>query len=214
MYMLKDKWQRINDWISKQAMPVRAEISKLAYQLADSVKLPEPEATERGHKLGEFIEIAQRLTFDKFDFEGPLMHVGSKINYEDAEAEAKAAKFRTFLREKLHGSKEVLGVDLFDGENVDIVADLCEKDLFVGDFHQHKGQFKTVLCWALLEHVQNPFVVASNIEKFLAPGGKVFLLGPGYGAIIPIQTTIGELAFRGCRRCSLTLSGTTGGTPA
>lgn len=197
MYMLKDKWQRINAWISKQAMPVRAEISKLAYQLADSVKLPEPEATERGHKLGEFIEIDQRLTFDKFDFEGPLMHVGSKINYEDAEAEAKAAKFRTFLREKLHGSKEVLGVDLFDGENVDIVADLCEKDLFVGDFHQHKGQFKTVLCWALLEHVQNPFVVASNIEKFLAPGGKVFFVGPWVWGYHPYPDDYWRISFSG-----------------
>ncbi len=169
------------------------------YQLADSVKPAEPPATARGRKFGEFIEIDQRITFDKFDFEGPLMHVGAKINYEDEKAAAAAEKFRAFLHEKLHSSKEVVGVDLFDGKNVDIVADLCQEDLFTGDLSQHEGKFKTVLCWALLEHVQNPFIVASNIEKFLAPGGKVFFVGPWVWGYHPYPDDYWRISFSGLK---------------
>lgn len=34
-------------------------------------------------KFGSLCEISQTLAFDKYEFEDPLLHVGSKINYDD-----------------------------------------------------------------------------------------------------------------------------------
>lgn len=148
-------------------------------------------------KFGAFTEANQVLTFDKFDFSGPLMHVGSKINYEDEKARKGAENFRNFLNGKLSGNKEVLGLDIFDGHNVDIVADLCEKELFVDDLGKYEGYFSTILCWALLEHVKNPFSVAENITRFLAPGGKIFYVGPWVWGYHPYPDDYWRISFSG-----------------
>lgn len=177
---------------------VKQKTSNLAYQLADYLDTPE-EKKPLNPRLGEFIEASHRLTFDQYEFEGPLMHVGSKINYEDAEAARGAASFRSFLAEKLHGSDEVLGLDIFAGHNVDIVADLCKEDLFEGDLSQYQGYFKTILCWALLEHVENPFQVAQNISKFLAPGGKVYFVGPWVWGYHPYPDDYWRISFSGIK---------------
>ncbi|MEM6449690.1 MAG: methyltransferase domain-containing protein [Cyanobacteria bacterium P01_D01_bin.105] len=208
-------------------MRARNKIAEAAYWIADHVRPAETTAQQRHRRFGDFVELNQNLTFDKFEFEGPLIHVGAKINYEDKKAEVSAKQFRDFLGKKLNGSKEVLGLDISEGQNVDIVADLCEpnlfqssstqfdpiqsnlnqkdldpKDLVLGnispeDLSQYEGYFQTVLCWALLEHVKNPFVVASNIERFLAPGGKLFFVGPWVWGYHPYPEDYWRISFSG-----------------
>lgn len=150
-------------------------------------------------QFGNFIEIDPALAFDRFEFEGPLMHVGSKINYEDEKARNGAKNFRNLLLEKLHGNTEVIGLDVFDGHNVDIVADLCAENLFLGDLGKYQGHFKTIICWALLEHVKNPFSVAENITKFLALGGKVFYVGPWVWGYHPYPDDYWRISFSGLK---------------
>ena len=196
----RDSRKRVKDY----SVQARNNISEAAYWLGDRIRPVEQKPVEvpkieKIQKFGNVIETDQGLTFDQFDFEGPLMHVGSKINYEDQEAKSGADRFRAFLDQKLHGSKEVLGLDIFEGENVDIVADLCKSDLFEGDLSQHENYFKTVLCWALLEHVKDPFAVARNIEKFLAPGGKIFFVGPWVWGYHPYPDDYWRISFSGLK---------------
>lgn len=154
---------------------------------------------EHVSRFGNFIEISQAIAFDKYIFEGPLLHVGSKINYEDEKARQGAESFRNFLNNKLHGDKEIMGLDIFPGHNVDIVADLCKKNLFSDDLGKYQGYFKTIVCWALLEHVQDPFSVADNITNFLAPGGKVFYVGPWVWGYHPYPDDFWRISFSGLK---------------
>lgn len=150
-------------------------------------------------KFGSFIEINQTLAFDKYEFHGPLINVGSKINYEDEKARVGAENFRNFLRKKLHSNKEVLGLDIFDGYNVDIVADLCADDLFSDDLEKYRGYFNTVICWALLEHVKDPFSVASNITDFMAVNGTIFYIGPWVWGYHPYPDDYWRISFSGLK---------------
>ncbi len=150
-------------------------------------------------KFGEFSEMNQKLAFDEFRFEGPLMHVGSKINYEDEKARTGAEHFRQFVKKKLYGKKEIKGLDIFDGHNVDIVADLCADNLFSGDLNKYLEYFKTIICWALLEHVENPFCAAENITRFLVPGGKIFYVGPWVWGYHPYPDDYWRISFSGLK---------------
>lgn len=150
-------------------------------------------------RFGDFFESNQKMAFDFFNFEGPLMHVGSKINYEDEKARQGAEHFRKFVKERLHGEKEIKGLDIFDGHNVDIVADLCANNLFSADLGKYKEYFKTIICWALLEHVQNPFSAAENITHFLAPGGKIFYVGPWVWGFHPYPDDYWRISFSGLK---------------
>jgi SAM-dependent methyltransferase len=76
------------------------------------------------------------------------------------------------------------GIDIAEGPNVDVVADLCDAG-FAEKHPDLVGHFGLVVCGALLEHVKNPFDAASNIAKLLRPGGQLYYLGPwvwGYHA--------------------------------
>jgi SAM-dependent methyltransferase len=68
-----------------------------------------------------------------------------------------------------------LGCDLEPGKGVDLVLDLSK------DFDQiakvlNGRTFGTVLCLSVLEHCPEIFIMCSNIEKLLAPGG-ILLVG-------------------------------------
>jgi SAM-dependent methyltransferase len=111
---------------------------------------------------------------DAHETEGPICHVGSLINNENPTDEQAASFRRNFAHLK---NPEVVGIDLFPGKNVDVTADLCSES-FSTDNPSIVGKFGLVLCWALLEHVQNPFVAAKNISALLRPGGHLYFSGP------------------------------------
>lgn len=136
-------------------------------------------------KYGDTFSTDVMKVFAEGDFCGPFLHVGSKINKEDEKARAAVPRFRGKIAERMKEGKEILGIDMFDGFNVDIVADLTDSNLFEGELEKYRGYFKTVYASAFLEHVSNPFLAAQNMHEFLAPGGKVYYAGPwvwGYHA--------------------------------
>lgn len=150
-------------------------------------------------KFGRVLKKSFNLSFEEASFEGPLLHVGAKINYEDEKAKAGAERLRVFYAENLLANQESYGLDIFAGHNVDIVADLCDEELFFGDLSRYEGYFKTIICWALLEHVQNPFVAAKNIERFMAPGGKLFYAGPWVWGYHPYPDDFWRISFSGLK---------------
>ena len=70
--------------------------------------------------------------------------------------------------------KDVVGVDMFEGEGVDVVCDLeeqwhCEKYL---------GDFSHIECLSVLEHSKRPWLLAKNIEYMLLSRGSLYITVP------------------------------------
>lgn len=125
------------------------------------------------------------------EVDGPTCHVGSLINNPGATEES-ALKWRMNFKDL--ANKEFVGVDLFAGVNVDVVADLCDPEFEDkhGDLVRHFG---LVVCRALLEHVQNPIAAAHNIEKLLRPGGHLYVAGPWVWGYHPYPDDYWRLSF-------------------
>lgn len=65
-----------------------------------------------------------------------------------------------------------LGVDMIDGEGVDVVHDM-EKPL-----PKSLGTFDHVDCVSVMEHCQRPWLMAENIMKAMNPGASLLLSVP------------------------------------
>lgn len=114
-----------------------------------------------------------------FGVQGSVCHVGSLLNgKEDGASERLRGGFAKL------GLKPFIGIDLFPGQNVDVTADLCTKQLY--DEHPElEHSFDLVYCSALLEHVEDPFACARTIRRLIKPGGHLYFAGPwvqGYHA--------------------------------
>ena len=71
----------------------------------------------------------------------------------------------------------IIGVDIQDGENVDVVIDLTVDDL--SPLMPKSGDgFDTIICLSVLEHVPSVWKMAYNLQRLLQPGGSIFLSVP------------------------------------
>lgn len=65
---------------------------------------------------------------------------------------------------------ECIGIDMLDGEGVDVVHDL-QKPLFIEPFDH-------IDCCSVLEHAQKPWLVAENLTAVLREGGSLLVTTP------------------------------------
>jgi hypothetical protein len=91
--------------------------------------------------------------------EGRTLIVGSKL-YGDTK-EDRRKRYRN-----------VLGVDLSEGEGVDRVLDM------EGTIPSDLGSFDHVECMSVLEHSPKPWLIAQNIELVMNAGATLFLTVP------------------------------------
>lgn len=109
---------------------------------------------------------------------GRWCQVGSLLNKADCAPDVLAGKTRRwrqiFQRVDNQG---FVGLDIFPGPNVDVIADLCDPD-FEQNHPDLIEAFGTVVCWAVLEHVKQPHVAAANIARMIRPGGHLYFSGP------------------------------------
>jgi SAM-dependent methyltransferase len=103
------------------------------------------------------LENFERLYVKPVD--GKTLIVGSRV-YRDKED-----------RRKRYA--DVVGMDMQEGEGVDIVQDL-EESLHVGQLRS----FAHVECMSVLEHSRRPWLLAANIERMLRPGGSIYVTVP------------------------------------
>ena len=96
---------------------------------------------------------------------GPFLEIGSK-NYGNTQN----------LRELFPGESYV-GADMSPGENVDCVVDFTADFQRVDAMLGHR-RFGTIFCFSVLEHCEQPFVMAANMTRLLQPGGKIVLSVP------------------------------------
>lgn len=101
-----------------------------------------------------------RGVYDKHRPQGRTLIVGSKL-YEGS-----------VDRRSWYPDREVLGVDLQDGDGVDVVHDMQHR---LSCLH---GTFQHVDCCSVLEHCARPWLVAQNIEWVMEPGASILLSVP------------------------------------
>jgi hypothetical protein len=68
--------------------------------------------------------------------------------------------------------ESAFGVDLFEGEGVDLVHDL-EKPL-----PKNAGTFAHVECCSVLEHVRRPWLLTANVEAVMDEGATILICVP------------------------------------
>ncbi len=67
---------------------------------------------------------------------------------------------------------DVIGVDMLEGEGVDLVLDLEEP------LPEDLGKFSHVECMSVLEHSKRPWLLAANLERLMEPGSTIFVSVP------------------------------------
>jgi SAM-dependent methyltransferase len=129
----------------------------------------------RGVKI---IDCKIRTMLSRHEMRGPWCHVGSLLNKADLSPEVLEVKVKNWRRMFRDLDDQLfVGLDIFPGPNVDIVADLCDPD-FEANHPELIGAFGTVLCRAVLEHVKQPHIAAENINRMIRPGGHLYFAGP------------------------------------
>lgn len=93
--------------------------------------------------------------------EGPVLEVGSK-EY------GSTSSFRDF-----YAGSEYVGVDMSEGQGVDVVVDLARTSSPLPDAH-----FALAICCSVLEHVRQPWRFATNLSRVVRPGGRLYLSVP------------------------------------
>jgi len=96
---------------------------------------------------------------------GPFLEIGSR-DYGSTQD----------LR-SLFPDKEYVGVDLSEGDGVDVALDLTQP-FDVVDGVLGSRRFGTIFSLSVMEHCDNPFLMAENMTRLLKPGGKVVLSVP------------------------------------
>jgi SAM-dependent methyltransferase len=77
----------------------------------------------------------------------------------------------------LYADAEYTGIDINPGPGVDRTLDLTRP--FDEIDHALGGRrFGTIFCLSVLEHCDQPFVMADNMTRLLAPGGQIYLSVP------------------------------------
>lgn len=122
-------------------------------------------------------------------FDGPVLHIGSKASDIDT-----TSRWR-----RVYAGKQVIGIDIEDGQNVDYVFDITKN---ISGLRKKTGikQYETIVAYHLLEHVKNPFETAANIEKLLKPGGRLVISVPWVQAFHAYPDDFWRISFSGLRQ--------------
>jgi len=99
-------------------------------------------------------------------FDGPFLEVGSR-DYGSTED----------LRSLLADGDNYIGVDAVAGPGVDIVVDLTDHAERI-DSQLEGMRFGTIFCLSVLEHCDQPFLMAENLTRLLKPNGKICISAP------------------------------------
>jgi SAM-dependent methyltransferase len=92
---------------------------------------------------------------------GPVLEVGSRET-------GWTSSFRKF-----YSGSEYIGIDLEQGDNVDMIVDLA-----AGTAGLQQGHFDLAICCSVLEHVPRPWVFAEHLTSLVRTGGALYMSVP------------------------------------
>jgi len=112
------------------------------------------------------------LTFglkNKILFKPPILEIGALLT-------------DTYFQEtprSIHAeNEEYVGIDIFPGQGVDHVINLCDENQIPEHWTQNGGYFNTIHCHCVMENVTDIFAMARNIEKITKVGGVLYITVP------------------------------------
>jgi SAM-dependent methyltransferase len=101
-----------------------------------------------------------------------ILQVGSRTLVSDRNER----NWRGLLAKRFDGA-EFIGIDLFEGSNVDKVVDICSPPKALASALGTKA-FDLVICCHVLEHTREPQQAARNIENVLGAKGLAYVATP------------------------------------
>ena len=134
---------------------------------------PEPRGELRvvGTSVGREVELLLDRLAGQVGRRAPrVLQVGSRTLVSDRNER----NWRNLIAQRFGHRARFVGLDLLEGANVDVVADICGSPRTLAA-KLGEGPFDLVICSHVLEHTRHPARAAGNIERLLRPGG----LAPG-----------------------------------
>lgn len=124
-----------------------------------------------------------------------VLQVGSRTLVSDRNV----LNWRSLVGRRFAGKARFIGMDLEEGSNVDRVLDICGS---AASLKAGLGEdaFDLVLCCHVLEHTQDPWRAARNIEALLKPGGHVFVSAAWSQAFHATPDDLWRFSVRGLMR--------------
>ncbi len=100
------------------------------------------------------------------ELRGPFLEIGSR-DYGNTQD----------LRSIFNDKGKYIGLDLSEGKGVDIILDLTQEFEKI-DKALNEERFNTIICLSVLEHCEQPFVMADNLTRLLGKGGHIIISVP------------------------------------
>ena len=102
-----------------------------------------------------------------------VLQVGSRSLVSDRNER----NWRTLVAKRFGERTKFVGIDLFEGSNVDDVLDICSPPKAL-KMKLGEEPFDLVICCHVLEHTRDPLRAARNIESVLRRGGLAYIATP------------------------------------
>jgi len=102
-----------------------------------------------------------------------VLQVGSRSLVSDRNER----NWRTLVAKRFGERTKFVGIDLFEGSNVDDVLDICSPPKALKT-KLGEEPFDLVICCHVLEHTRDPLRAARNIESVLRRGGLAYIATP------------------------------------
>jgi hypothetical protein len=99
-------------------------------------------------------------------FQAPVLEIGALLT---------DSYFQETPRTIHKDVKDYVGIDIFPGNGVDRVLNLCHTEEIPADWKNH---FNTIHCHCVLEHVTDIFTMSRNIDTITKTGGVLYLTVP------------------------------------
>lgn len=102
-----------------------------------------------------------------------VLQIGSRASLADRNER----NWRSLVGKRFGDRASFVGLDLLEGANVDMVADICSP---LRSLRAKLGPepFDLVICCHVLEHTREPARAARNIKGMLRPGGLAYVATP------------------------------------
>ena len=140
----------------------------------DASSAPRSELRVVGTTVAREIELLLDRVAQGTGKRGPrVLQVGSRSLVSDRNER----NWRGLVAKRFARGSHFVGVDLFEGTNVDHVLDICSPTAKLVST-LGKDAFDLVICSHVLEHTLDPGKAARNIQELLRPGGIAYIAAP------------------------------------
>ncbi len=159
----------------------------------DAPSEPRGELRVVGTSVGREVELLLDRLAARVGRRAPrVLQVGSRTLVSDRNER----NWRSLIAQRFGRRARFVGLDLLEGANVDVVADICASPRTL-TAKLGEDAFDLVICCHVLEHTRHPAHAAGNIERLLRPGGLAYVATPWSQAFHAVPDDYWRFSVRG-----------------